>query len=44
MFLQHSKLYLLSDRNLDIHKRDLLRALCGDIFQFLQLFTASFEN
>lgn len=41
MFLQHSNLYLLSDRNLDIHKRDLLRALYGDNFLIV---TAIFEN
>ena len=40
-FLQHTNLPLLSDRNLDIHKRDLLRALCGDNFPIV---TASFEN
>src|SRR4028119_2336271 len=40
-FLQHSNLYLLSDRNQDIHKRDLLRAFCGDNFPIV---TASFEN
>src|SRR4028118_1255224 len=40
-FLQHSNIYLLSDRNRDIHKRDLLRAFCGDYFQIV---TASFEN
>jgi hypothetical protein len=39
--LQHSNLYLLSDRNLDIHKRDLLRAFYGDNFPIV---TASFEN
>src|SRR4028119_2116629 len=40
-FFQHSNLYLLSDRNLDIHKRDLLRLWCGDNFQIV---TASFEK